>query len=255
MLLSKKMMMLIFYIIIFLFGIVIGSFLNVCIYRIPKQENIVSERSHCMNCGNVLNWYELIPLFSFFIQGGRCRHCKVRLSIQYPFIEALNGVLYVWIFITGGFTLQSILYCLAASVLLVVSVIDWRTFEIPFGCNVLLGIIGLVHLLLDLSHWQSYVIGFFSVSVVFLIIFYATGGRGIGGGDVKLMAVAGLLLGWQGSLLTLMIGSIAGSVIHLTLMKWKGKDRVLAFGPYLSLGILVTMLYGEQIISWYLGFL
>ncbi len=241
--------------IIFLFGIVIGSFLNVCIYRIPKHENIVSDRSHCMSCGNVLNWYELIPLFSFLFQGGRCRHCRAKLSIQYPLIEALNGVLYIWIFITGGFTLQSILYCVSASVLIVISVIDWRTFEIPVGCNIVLGITGLVHLFLDLSHWQSYVIGFFSVSVVFLIIYYATGGRGIGGGDIKLMAAAGLLLGWQGSLLTLMIGSIAGSVIHLTLMKLKNKDRVLAFGPYLSFGILVTILYGEPIINWYLGFL
>ena len=202
-----------------------------------------------------MNWYELIPLFSFLFQGGRCRHCRAKLSIQYPLIEALNGVLYIWIFITGGFTLQSILYCVSASVLIVISVIDWRTFEIPVGCNIVLGITGLVHLFLDLSHWQSYVIGFFSVSVVFLIIYYATGGRGIGGGDIKLMAAAGLLLGWQGSLLTLMIGSIAGSVIHLTLMKLKNKDRVLAFGPYLSFGILVTILYGEPIINWYLGFL
>ncbi len=104
-----------------------------------------------------------------------------------------------------------------------------------------------------MAHWQDYVIGFFAVSSIFYVLYLVTKGNGIGGGDVKLMAAAGLLIGWQNSLLALMVGSVAGSVIHLTLMKIKGKDRVLAFGPYLSLGIFVAMLYGKQLISWYLS--
>lgn len=243
----------ILYIMIFLIGISIGSFLNVCIYRIPKKEDIVFERSHCMSCGNVLKWYELIPLFSFLVQGGKCRNCKTKLSVQYPLIELLNGLIYVWIFMAKGFQPESILFCICASVLIVISVIDWRTYEIPFGCNIVIGILGIVRVILDLAHWYDYVIGFFAVSGLFLIIYWVTKGRGIGGGDIKLMAAAGLLLGWQNILLTLMIGSIAGSVIHLTLMKVQGKDRVLAFGPYLAFGIFTAMLYGNEIITWYLG--
>lgn len=243
----------ILYIMIFLIGISIGSFLNVCIYRIPKKEDIVFERSHCMSCGNVLKWYELIPLFSFIVQGGKCRNCKTKLSAQYPLIELLNGLIYVWIFIVKGFCPESILFCICASVLIVISVIDWRTFEIPFGCNIVIGILGIVRVILDLAHWYNYVIGFFTVSGLFLIIYWITKGRGIGGGDIKLMAAAGLLLGWQNILLSLMIGSIAGSVIHLALMKIQGKDRVLAFGPYLAFGIFISMLYGNDIITWYLG--
>ena len=238
---------------IFLIGISIGSFLNVCIYRIPKKEDIVFERSHCMSCGNVLKWYELIPLFSFLVQGGKCRNCKTKLSVQYPLIELLNGLIYVWIFMAKGFQPESILFCICASVLIVISVIDWRTYEIPFGCNIIIGILGIVRVFLNLAHWYDYVIGFFAVSGLFLIIYWITKGRGIGGGDIKLMAAAGLLLGWQNILLALMIGSIAGSVIHLTLMKVQGKDRVLAFGPYLAFGIFTAMLYGNEIITWYLS--
>ena len=243
----------ILYSMIFLIGISIGSFLNVCIYRIPKKEDIVFERSHCMSCGNVLKWYELIPLFSFLVQGGKCRNCKTKLSVQYPLIELLNGLIYVWIFMAKGFQPESILFCICASVLIVISVIDWRTYEIPFGCNIVIGILGIVRVILDLAHWYNYVIGFFAVSGLFLIIYWITKGRGIGGGDIKLMAAAGLLLGWQNILLALMIGSIAGSVIHLTLMKVQGKDRVLAFGPYLAFGIFTAMLYGNEIITWYLS--
>jgi len=242
------------YIMIFLIGISIGSFLNVCIYRIPEKKDIVLERSHCMSCGNVLKWYELIPLFSFIIQGGKCRNCKVKLSKQYPLIELLNGLLYIWIFAVKGFEPESILFCICASALVVISVIDWRIYEIPFGCNIVIGVCGAVRIFIDPEHWHDYVIGFFTVSVLFLIIYLVTKGRGIGGGDIKLMAAAGLLLGWQNILLALMIGSVAGSVIHLTLMKLQKRDRVLAFGPYLALGIFISMLYGNELIKWYLAF-
>ena len=241
------------YVVIFLMGISIGSFLNVCIYRIPNNEDIVSKRSHCMSCGNVLNWYELIPLFSFLMQGGKCRNCKTKLSVQYPLIEFLNGLIYVWIFIVNGLNLESVLFCICSSVLIVICVIDWRTYEIPFGCNVIIGILGIVRVISDLAHWYDYVIGFFAVSGLFWLILKISKGRAMGGGDVKLMAAAGLLLGWKEIILALMLGSIAGSIIHLTLMKVQGRDRVLAFGPYLAFGIFVAMLYGNEIITWYLN--
>ena len=158
-----------FYIIIFLLGIVIGSFLNVCIYRIPKHENITIERSHCMNCGNVLKWYELIPVISFLLQGGKCRNCKVKLSVQYPVIELLSGILYLSVFMVCGFSIKTVPACLLSSVLIVISVIDFRTFEIPIGCNIFIFILGIINLIFDLPHISSYVIGFLAVSTVLFL--------------------------------------------------------------------------------------
>lgn len=238
---------------IFVFGIMIGSFLNVCIFRLPDNEDIVSKRSHCPRCGNVLKWYELIPLLSFIIQRGRCRHCGTKISWQYPLIEALNGFLYLWIIAACGLKIDSILFCLCTSVLIVITVIDWQTYEIPLGCNILIGALGAARLLLDLAHWYDYVLGLFSVSGLFLLIYLLSKGRGIGGGDIKLMAAAGLLLTWPKALLAMALAAIGGSVIHLILMKVEKRGRVLAFGPYLSGGIFIAMLYGDLIIDWYLS--
>jgi leader peptidase (prepilin peptidase)/N-methyltransferase len=177
----------------------------------------------------------------------------MKMSWQYPAIEILNGIAYIWVFYLYGATIMALLYALCASVLIVLSVIDWRTFEIPFGCNIFIGGLGIINLVFNLTSWLTYIIGFFTVSGLLLLIYLLTRGRGIGGGDIKLMAAAGLLLGWQNILLALMIGATAGSVIHLLLMKLKDKDRVLAFGPYLALGIFTAMLYGEVIINWYLN--
>ena len=235
-----------------IYGILIGSFLNVCIYRIPEKQSVVVVRSHCMSCGEQIKWYDLVPLVSFLILRGKCRYCKAKLSWQYPAVEALNGILYGIIVLVNGFNITSILYCLATSALLALSIIDWRTYEIPPSFNIFIGILGIIRLILDLPHWYSYVIGFVSVSGFLLLIFLVTKGRGIGFGDVKLMAAAGLLLGWKLIILSLGLGCVLGSIIHITLMYVKDKDRVLAFGPYLSLGIFISMLYGEQIIEWYL---
>lgn len=239
--------------IVFLFGICIGSFLNVCIYRIPKNEDIVKLPSHCMSCGRRLKWYELIPVFSFLFQGGKCRGCKTKLSIQYPIIELLNGILYLIIAYKFGYTIQTLLYCALASCLIVITVIDWRTFEIPLGCNIFILCLGVVQVLFDLPHISSYVIGFFAISVFLYLIYFFSKGRAIGGGDIKLMAAAGLLLGWQNIILAMFLGSVFGSVIHIARMKISGKNHVLAFGPYLSAGILVAALYGNEIIKLYLG--
>lgn len=241
------------YILIFMFGIVIGSFLNVCIYRIPNHETIITKRSHCMKCGYQLTWYDLVPVFSWLFLRGKCRKCKEPISPQYPIIEAINGILYILIFLVKDFTNEAILYCLFASALLVLAVIDWRTYEIPIGINIFILALGIVHLLTDLSNWPIYVIGFFSVSVFLLILFYASGGRAIGGGDVKLMAVAGLLLGWKLIILGFFIGCIVGSVIHLTRMKLSNAEHMLAMGPYLAVGIMIAGLWGENLISWYMS--
>jgi leader peptidase (prepilin peptidase)/N-methyltransferase len=192
----------------------------------------------------------------------------MRLSWQYPCIEALNGVLYVWFFVLYGGSYTALIYGLVASVLIIIALVDWRTYEIPIGCNIAIGVLALLYLvtmiLLPLrdtpfeaatmiSQLTTHIAGFFAVSGLFWLIYVLSRGRAIGGGDVKLMAVAGLLLGWQLILLALMVAAVTGSVVHLLLMRLKGKDRVLAFGPYLAFGILVAMLGGEVILSWYIG--
>ena len=147
------------------------------------------------------------------------------------------------------------MYCLMASALLALSVIDFRTYEIPFGFNVFIAILGVVRLVTDLGNWSDYVLGFFVISVVLEVLLLASRGRAIGGGDVKLMAAAGLLLGWKLIILAFLIGCILGSVIHIIRMKVSRAEHVLAMGPYLSAGILIAALWGNQFINWYLSLL
>lgn len=245
----------ILFIIVFLYGIVLGSFLNVLIYRLPLKENIATNRSHCMQCGKQIRWYDLVPLVSYIILRGKCRHCGNKISAQYPLIEAMNGFGYVLIFAVNGFTLLSILDCLLFSILFVIAVIDWRTFEIPFSLNIAIGVLAIFRIILNINLLLDSLIGFCVISGFLLILYYITKGTGIGGGDIKLMAVAGLYLGWKNIILAFVIGCILGAVIHLILMKVSKKDHMLAFGPYLSVGILITILYGQKIIDWYLKYL
>ena len=230
-----------------LYGIVIGSFVNVLILRLPIKESITLKRSHCMTCGHTLSWYELIPLFSYLFLGGKCRHCKAHISVQYPIVEAANGIIYVVVFLAKGITLETFLYCLCASALLALSVIDWRTQEIPLGFNIFILILGLVRLFTDISNWSQ-----FAVSVFLLLINLVTKGRGIGHGDIKLMAATGLLMGWKLITVAFIMACIIGTVVHLIRMAVKKAGRKLAFGPYLSMGIFIAMIWGEQLVSWYL---
>ena len=236
-----------------LYGIVIGSFLNVLILRLPIRESITLKRSHCMTCGHTLSWYELFPLFSYIFLGGKCRHCKSHISAQYPIVEGANGLMYVILYLAGGISVETILYCLCSSALLALSVIDWRTKEIPIGFNIFILLLGLVRMITDLGNGSQYVIGLFAVRGFLFLIEIISRGRGIGGGDIKLMAATGLLLGWQLNIIAFLLGCVLGSIIHLTLMAMKKADRVLAFGPYLSMGVYIAMIWGERLVSWYLS--
>jgi len=253
----------IYYTIVFIYGIVIGSFLNVCIYRIPDGLSIVS-RSHCLKCNAKLKWYALIPIASYIFLFGRCRYCKSKISIQYPIVEALNGILYLLVFYLNGFDsiwniLISCTYCLLISALIVLSFIDLRTKTIPFGINIFIALVGLLTALFRfLSSGKSmgilidHALGLISVSLFLLFIYFASHGRGIGGGDIKLMAASGLVLGASLNILAFLIGCILAAVIHPIMMKFKNLDRRLAFGPYLSSGIVISMLFGRRIIDWYI---
>lgn len=208
-----------------------------------------------MSCGYQLKWYDLIPLFSWLALRGKCRKCKAEISVQYPLIEGLNGILYVIVFLRFGISIETLLYCLLASALVVLSVIDFRTFEIPLGINVFIGVLGLVRILSDIGSWAEYVIGFFAVSAFLYVLFWLTKEQGIGGGDIKLMAASGLLLGWQCNILAFLLGCIIGSVCHLMRMWLTKEGHVLALGPYLSIGIWLAALWGQELINWYFSLL
>lgn len=243
------------YIIIFIFGITIGSFLNVCIYRIPLGESIVTAPSHCMTCGWKLKWYDMVPVFSWLVLGGKCRNCKSKISVQYPIIEGVNGILYVMICAVNGLEWSSVIYCFMASALLVLSIIDWRTYEIPFGINVFLFVLGIAMTILDRGNLVEHLIGMICVSGLLGILYLLTGGRAIGGGDIKLMFACGLILGWKLILLAFFLGCIIGSVVHIIRMSVKKAGRMLAMGPYLSAGIFLAALWGNAWINWYLSLL
>ena len=243
------------YIVIFIFGITIGSFLNVCIYRIPLHQSIVTVSSHCMTCGRKLKWYDMIPVFSWLLLGGKCRNCKSKISLQYPVIESLNGILYVVICLVNGMDLLSLIYCLMTSALLTLSLIDWRTYEIPPGINAFLFILGVAAAVLDRGNLLSHLAGMVCVSGFLGILYLISRGRAIGGGDIKLMFACGLILGWKLIILAFLLGCIIGSVIHLVRIRVQGEGHVLAMGPYLSAGIFLTALWGNAWISWYISLL
>lgn len=241
------------YILLTLLGLCVGSFLNVLIFRVPRGEEFVSTPSHCMRCGHQLKWYELIPILSYLLQRGKCRACKAPLSAQYPLVEGLNGATWlITALLLRGDLLSTGLYCALFSILVVLALIDWRSFEIPEGLNIAIFVLGLVRLFTDLQNWKLYVIGMCSVSLVFLLLWLVTAGRGLGLGDVKLMASAGLLLGWPRALLATLLGSLLGCIIHLIRMRF-GAGRKLAFGPYLAAGIWISALFGAHIITAYLS--
>ena len=245
------------YIIIFLYGIVIGSFLNVCVFRIPKNENLVTVGSHCMECGHPLKWYDLIPLFSWLALRGKCRYCGSSLSLQYPVVEAVNGFLYLLVFAVNGWNWNSVLYCIMTSALLVISIIDYRTMLIPTAADLVILGVGVVHLALNWQNWPYWIIGLFSASAFLLIcalLFRAvTGKGGLGVGDIELMACAGLCIGWGHALFAIVIGSVLGTVIEgVRILITKKKGRF-PFGPYLSLGIFVSVLWGTRIYEWYMN--
>lgn len=243
----------IMYVVVFLYGSVIGSFVNVCILRLPRKESIVKIRSHCENCGYQLKWYDLVPIFSYMFLGGKCRKCKTRISPQHLVLEVLNGGLYVLIFCVCGIGVEALLFCLAGSALLILSFIDWKTYEIPVGCNIFIGFLGIIRAVLDYGNILLYIIGFLSVSAFLYILYVCTKGRAIGGGDIKLMAACGLLLGWKLIILAFLVGCVVGAVVHLIRMKVSKEGHVLAMGPYLSIGVMVAALWGDRFLNWYLG--
>ncbi len=244
---------------IFVLGLCVGSFLNVAIIRGMKGEQIVSGRSHCTTCDYELTWRDNIPLVSYIMLKGKCRNCGQHISLQYPVVEALNALCWVLIFVCRGLTMTSVLYMVASSCMIALSVVDLKIQEIPMVYNEIILLCGFLNMI-HTKDFKSAIIGMLCVPVFLMLVALITRGRGIGFGDVKFEIAAGFLLGWKFAILSFYIGCVALVISYVILHKVKVKGfegRQVPFGPALSLGAFVMMLAGEPIsqavFSWLTG--
>jgi leader peptidase (prepilin peptidase)/N-methyltransferase len=245
---------------VFVFGAIVGSFLNVCIYRLPKGLSIVEPPSHCFHCQAAIRPLDNIPLLSYVLLRGRCRECGTPFSPRYFLVELLTALLAVALLWRFGLTPALFLYFAFAAALVVVTFIDLDYLIIPDAIS-LPGIgVGLTASFLiegtpaPLESAIGVVLGAGILWAVAFAYEKLTGTEGMGFGDVKLLAMIGAFLGWRGVPLCLLIGSLSGSVIGITAMAILGKDRKweIPFGPFLALGAILTLLFGSQLVSWYL---
>ena len=242
------------YICVFLMGIITGSFLNVCVYRIPLGQSIIKSPSHCTHCGTRIKYYDLIPLLSYIILLGRCRSCKTKINLRYPLVELVNGLGFVYLYLFYGLSITFVFSLMLLSTLIVVSLIDFEHTVIPDGIIIFLLVTGILYniAMFSLPFTVSNIIGFFAASVPLLIMAVATNG-GMGGGDIKLMAVCGLFTGWQNIIFAMFTGAVLAGIGVLIRLIIKGKkEKTIPFGPFLSMGVMIGMLYGESMIEWYL---
>ncbi|MGB4440576.1 MAG: prepilin peptidase [Sedimentibacter sp.] len=240
-------------IIFLIYGLFIGSFLNVCIYRIPSGISIIKPPSSCGSCGHRLNYIDMLPVVNYIKNKGKCKYCGSPYSMQYPLIELLNGVLYAFVALKYGFSLTSVLYCFTISLLITISIIDIKHKIIPDGLNITGVIIGIIFIISDNPILFDRLIGLGIGLVLFFSIAMVT--NAMGGGDIKLMAVLGLIFGVKGVLFITLFSFVTGAVISLILLATKVKSRKdeIPFGPFISLSALTYIFFGSQIINWYLS--
>ncbi len=237
----------------FLLGTIIGSFLNVVIYRIPNNQSIISPPSHCPVCKNRLKWNDMIPIFSYIFLRGKCRYCGTKISLRYPIIEALTGLAFVGIGLRYGWSLQFFEYIIFSSLLIAVSFTDLFYGIVP-DIIVIPGIaIGLIFSIIKgKAVFMSSLFGMLGLFVFFLVVILLTKG-GMGEGDATLGAMIGSFIGFKFSLATLVISFILGSIVGIVLLiffRKNGKDSM-PFGPYLAVSAYIMLLYGYQIILIY----
>ena len=251
---------------VFCFGLTIGSFLNVCIYRIPDQASLLWPGSHCPKCGTAIRPLDNIPLVSYLLLGGRCRHCKAGISLRYPAVELLTGLLFAALFRTFGLTAQFGLYLILVSLLVVITLIDLKHYIIPDRISLPGAAVGLLLAYFNPrlgSGLQAILVSFIGL-LVGGILFYAIAVLGtllfkkesMGGGDIKLAAMLGAFLGWKGAVISFFfaffVGAIAGGAV-LLLSSRRGHSRV-PFGPFLALGAVLYLFAGEAVVNAYLHF-
>jgi leader peptidase (prepilin peptidase)/N-methyltransferase len=240
--------------IILIIGILIGSFLNVCIYRIPNNQSVSYPPSSCSNCNTRIKYYDLIPIVSYILLGGRCRSCGEKISLRYPSIEGLNGILYFLLYNTYGFSLSTLFFMPIVSILIVITFIDYDHMIIPYRLNIMLGILGIINILLGMYPVtaKSSLIGAVLGFGFFFLIAIVTGGQ-MGGGDIFLMGVLGLILGLGEILMVTVLSFITGAVISVILLltKIKGRKDPIPFGPFIALSAVLVILFGNDILYFY----
>lgn len=243
---------------ILLFGLLIGSFLNVCIYRIPRGESIVFPPSHCTSCGHKLRPIDLVPVFSYIFLKGRCRYCGKKISMRYPMVETMNAAAYLLCYLRFGLTLNFVKFALLLSILIAVAFIDFDHGIIPEYIMIFASAAGII---LDIIGYKfntgllNFLYGALIGGGVILLIVVLTGG--MGGGDVQLMAVVGLFLGFKNTVLTLLLSFIIGGAAGATLLLLKKKSRkdYIPFGPWIAVAAIIAAFLGDSIVNWYISLL
>lgn len=254
-----------FYTVVFLFGISIGSFLNVVILRLPRNESLIKRSSHCMTCGTKIRARDLIPVFSWLALKGKCHSCGEKISPRYPIVESLNGLMFVLTFWVLDANAESIITCVLMSLLIVVGFMDWDTMEID---ERILGLIAILvipsHIFTEQSTIKNRIIGALIISVPFFIIGeisrsfikkkFGEDFRAIELGDTLLMIAAGAYLGTKAIIVSALFGIVIAAIAGLINKMVSGESKF-AFGPYLSIGIAIGALWGNNIAQWYIGLL
>lgn len=252
---------------VFVLGAVVGSFLNVCISRLPDKQSIVKPRSRCPKCESDIQWYDNIPMISFIILRAKCRNCGEPISFQYPAVELLTAVLFALLLHRFTNLPAMIIYMVFTSALVVITFIDLEHFIIPDEISLPGIVIGLLLSLLPesvtdgqmlpnsvLDSLIGCVVGAGLLYLTALFSLFVLKKEGMGGGDIKLLGMVGAFLGWKLALMTIVLGSVVGSVIGVTLILVGRHERgsYIPFGPYLALGALVSMMWGDALMHGYL---
>ena len=247
-------------ILLFILGLIVGSFSNVCIYRIPRNESIVYPASHCPKCSTTIRLIDNIPLLSYFLLKGRCRNCGSKISIQYPIVELLTGLIYLIIYLTYDLSIQSLIYIILSSALIIIAFIDLKEQIIPDVISLPGVVAGLVisffvPYISSLSSLLGIIAGGGTILIIALIGTIIFKKEAMGGGDVKLAAMVGAFLGWKYVILALFLGFFIGALagIFLILAKIRSREDMIPFGPFIVVGSIAAILWGERILLWYLG--
>jgi leader peptidase (prepilin peptidase)/N-methyltransferase len=241
------------------FGLLIGSFLNAVIHRVPRKQSVVSPGSQCPSCGYALRWYDNIPVLSYVLLGGRCRKCRKPISIRYPVVELITAAVFMAHYFVFGWTPLLAVRLLFGASLVALFAIDLEHHLLPDVITLPGIVIGLVASFFLPPGVVEALIGILVGGGVLWLIgeayFRYSGEEGMGGGDVKMLAMIGAFLGWKLVLVTLVLSSVAGSVLGLAIIAVKrgGMKHALPFGTFLALGALAASLVGDQIVTWYAG--
>lgn len=242
-------------ILIFLFGLFIGSFLNVCISRIPSGESIAYPPSHCSHCNSSLKSLDLVPIFSYVLLKGRCRYCKSKISLEYPFMELITGFLFALLYLKFGLSFNLIKYIIFTSLAIVIGIIDFKTQDVYVSITIAGFVFGAILTLIEKILYNHSVMdnllgALIPAAVISLIVFTT---KGMGEGDIEIAALCGLFLGLKLSVLMILLSFVLGGVVGglLIIFKIKDKKDYMAFGPYIVIATFLSIMWGNDIILWY----